>query len=749
MTALLGKDYLHVLTILDDDLGEVSLTSTSSDINEEGPTEGTMVFEIEVPPGTPKWKFKGDPGMITSPAIGPNGFIYVGSGSGSLYAIHPNGSMQWSFKVGGSIAAAPAIDLDGTVYVGASDGNLYAMDAFGTLKWITPLGAGVQGSSPGIGADGTVYVGSLDHKVYAVGKDGVIKWTFETGGWVTTSPAISTDDAILVTGNDAKLYALDALGQALWTFELGSEGVMTSPAVNNKDLVYLGATWQPKPVDPPPGDGDGGDEPPTGPLHQLICVKEGVQQWAFDAGGMILGQPITDVSGNIFFGAADGKIYALDKTGQLKWEYELRVPPSTSVMFMAKGVLCVGAVGKLFLINAEGELQDEIDVSRTPLAEATVGADGTLYVPSLDGVLHAFKGDAGGLPRKGYARFGGNYQNTGRYGGGVIPGGPEVPTGPVRDVTVRLAVNGTASAITDYEDLGGKVVIPAGTNRVEVSFIPLDDPQLEFTENVQVRIVGVDGGSFISTGAIGRDRVDFVLEDNDSQLEFANMYFDVRENVLGTNAVVTVQRTGPANRILQVDYATAEGTALEGDDFRIGRRHAGLPAGRTREKFRRAHRGQPVGGGGGNRPAPSSPTSLGVGRSRARVRPPCAFGMTTPRSSFPALNLPSPKMARLPLFEVIRIGALDYPGAVSLGTADRGIHDPELDAKIQAKLPDLVKGMFPEDVREWELLYTNHQGDFTRAIITAKPVTDDSAQMRFVLYHEADGDGDGDGDGGW
>ena len=107
--------------------------------------------------------------MITSPAIGPNGFIYVGSGSGSLYAVHPNGSLQWSFDTRGSIAAAPAIASDGTVYVATSDGKLYSMDAFGTLKWVTSFEAGVQGSSPAIGADGTIYVGSLDHKVYAWG----------------------------------------------------------------------------------------------------------------------------------------------------------------------------------------------------------------------------------------------------------------------------------------------------------------------------------------------------------------------------------------------------------------------------------------------------------------------------------------------------------------------------------------------------------------------------------------------------
>ena len=58
---------------------------------------------------------------------------------------------------------------------------------------------------------------------------------------------------------------------------------------------------------------------------------------------MILGQPIVDGFGNIFFGAGDGKIYALNAKGIVKWEYELRIPPSTSVMFLEKGVLCVGA----------------------------------------------------------------------------------------------------------------------------------------------------------------------------------------------------------------------------------------------------------------------------------------------------------------------------------------------------------------------------------------------------------------------
>ena len=69
--------------------------------------------------------------------------------------------------------------------------------------------------------------------------------------------------------NDAKLYAIDALGQALWTFALPGEGVMTAPAVNDKEQSissHLASPPEPQPglkpePEPGPGGGDGGGDP--------------------------------------------------------------------------------------------------------------------------------------------------------------------------------------------------------------------------------------------------------------------------------------------------------------------------------------------------------------------------------------------------------------------------------------------------------------------------------------------------------
>jgi outer membrane protein assembly factor BamB len=66
------------------------------------------------------------------------------------------------------VESSPAIGSDGTVYVGSYDHKVYALNGRnGARKWVFVTGDVVQ-SSPAIGPDGTLYVGSWDHKVYAL-----------------------------------------------------------------------------------------------------------------------------------------------------------------------------------------------------------------------------------------------------------------------------------------------------------------------------------------------------------------------------------------------------------------------------------------------------------------------------------------------------------------------------------------------------------------------------------------------------
>ncbi len=65
---------------------------------------------------------------VSSPAIGSDGTVYVGSYDKKLYAINgKSGVKLWEFETGGYVNSSPAIGSDGTVYVGSDDKKLYAI----------------------------------------------------------------------------------------------------------------------------------------------------------------------------------------------------------------------------------------------------------------------------------------------------------------------------------------------------------------------------------------------------------------------------------------------------------------------------------------------------------------------------------------------------------------------------------------------------------------------------------------------
>ena len=114
--------------------------------------------------------------MTSSPAIGSDGTIYVGSWNNKLYAINPKSGVKlWEFKTGGKVSSSPALGSDGTLYAGSWDNKLYAINGkTGVKLWEFKTGGWFFGnviSSPAIGSDGTVYVGSGDKKLYAIKTD--------------------------------------------------------------------------------------------------------------------------------------------------------------------------------------------------------------------------------------------------------------------------------------------------------------------------------------------------------------------------------------------------------------------------------------------------------------------------------------------------------------------------------------------------------------------------------------------------
>ena len=76
------------------------------------------------------------------------------------------GAAKWTYTTGSYVHSSPTLGADGSVYVGSMDNNLYALTAAGKLLWSAPTGGSVY-SSPAISADGvSIYVGAYDFSFY-------------------------------------------------------------------------------------------------------------------------------------------------------------------------------------------------------------------------------------------------------------------------------------------------------------------------------------------------------------------------------------------------------------------------------------------------------------------------------------------------------------------------------------------------------------------------------------------------------
>jgi len=184
------------------------------------------------PNGTVRWYSKlGAEVRDSTPAIGPDGTIYIGCVDNYTYAINPNGTPKWKFDCGDRVESTPMVGPDGTIYISAA-GFLYALRPNGTVIWKS----GIAGSLS-LGADGTIYVSSWGSNFTAIAPNGTEKWRCHIEGQVSAA-AISAEGRIYV--GTGELLALDGNGRKLWGCDVG--GVIDpGPAIGPDGTVYVAA----------------------------------------------------------------------------------------------------------------------------------------------------------------------------------------------------------------------------------------------------------------------------------------------------------------------------------------------------------------------------------------------------------------------------------------------------------------------------------------------------------------------------
>lgn len=315
-----------------------------------------------------------------TPAVGPDGTIYIGSEDNSLYAFNPDGSKKWSYPAGEPfVDTAPAVGADGTVYAGPAGGSLYALTPAGALKWSFAIAedssSGGENSiacSPTVGADGTIYVKDAENTLYAINPNGTQKWTATVPGGGYAAPVIAADGTIYegcdAGGGAGTMYAFNADGSTKWTF--AAQGpIYTAAAIDGSGNIYFGTL--------------GG---------AVYAVSPGGQQlWTYTAANSISSSPVIGADGTVYFGCYDHNLYALTSAGALKWTCLLGNEVRTSSPALdSNGVIYVGCLdGLIYAVNPDGTLNRTYATAGVVRSSPAISGT-TMYSGSSDWRLYAF-----------------------------------------------------------------------------------------------------------------------------------------------------------------------------------------------------------------------------------------------------------------------------------------------------------------------------------------------------------------------
>jgi outer membrane protein assembly factor BamB len=212
------------------------------------------------PLGKSLWKESGKDGIPygsqSSPAIGPDGTIYIINLSNGLYAFNRNGSLRWSLSIPEANFSSPTIGDNGVIYCAGGhmamggDYALYAIRANGTIKWKYILPDMPYLANPATGPDKTIYIGCNDYYLYAINPNGTLKWRFLFGTSMNgTTVAIDKEGTILASDGGSRLYAINRGGKLKWkidTMKLTGQTsnpvvwMIRAPVISTGGRMYMG-----------------------------------------------------------------------------------------------------------------------------------------------------------------------------------------------------------------------------------------------------------------------------------------------------------------------------------------------------------------------------------------------------------------------------------------------------------------------------------------------------------------------------
>ena len=269
-------------------------------------------------------------GMLQAAAAINTNQVVVADRLGHVFALDlALGQLRWTVTLPTSTKAAPVFACDGATVLVVAD-KLYALDAdSGAQRWSVATTGSPTTAALVLSDCQTGIVGTSTGKVVAVNMvDGQSKWSSTTSAPVTALSQGAASQPILVSSSN-KLYALSSsTGATLWTATIG-QGSIPGAAIQMGATVLVGDSLT---------------------FVHALNAATGAAIWS-DRSQAGLGPWLAAATDGMFYAAGPSGVHMVQaETGFVAWSFS----------------------------------PDAITI-----AAPIVGADGTLYVGTVDGTLYA------------------------------------------------------------------------------------------------------------------------------------------------------------------------------------------------------------------------------------------------------------------------------------------------------------------------------------------------------------------------
>ncbi len=176
------------------------------------------VYGLNAQSGEELWSLDAEGAIVSSPTVGEDGIVYVGTLNQKVLAINgANGRSSWSYETPGWVWGSPTF-FDGQVFVGDLDGTVVALNASNGQKiWSVDTDGAITGTPLVI--NDHIYVINENGQVISFALDGTIEWTKNIEAALYGSPIAAGDLLLIGVGSPASVVtALDYDGNTKWTF---------------------------------------------------------------------------------------------------------------------------------------------------------------------------------------------------------------------------------------------------------------------------------------------------------------------------------------------------------------------------------------------------------------------------------------------------------------------------------------------------------------------------------------------------